>query len=489
MSELTVGQVIAGKYRVDRILGQGGMGYVVLAHHIQFEDRVALKLLLPELSKNAEVVERFVREGRAARKIRGDHVVEVSDVGQTEDGVPFMVMEYLDGQDLQHELKARGPLPVDEAIDFVLQACEALVEAHAMGIVHRDLKPANLFLTRRRDGSPCIKVLDFGISKMKSGDDRTSALTRTTGMMGTVLYMSPEQLQSAKDVDARSDIWAVGCILYELLTGAMPFLGEDIPQTCVQIMMAPTPSARTARPDVPAGVDAAIARALEKAREARVGSIAELAASLAPFAAPRSRISVERIAGVAAAHGDDLARASGVPGGVPRAAPAAAPSPGTSSNAAKSFVENETAAMAPPRLSTTAGASAARDALAETSVPKSKTPMFAIAGVVALLAIAGGGLALRGSVGGDTLKAGAAEEHAPKKKTEASVDESRDTRASATAPVPAAAVSAADSASTVAATSSAPPAKAPTAPASMKAAGNVPTAKASATRAPSAYDE
>src|ERR1700722_2251218 len=193
------GEGLAGKYRIERVLGAGGMGGVVAAHHIQLDQRVALKFLVPEALLNPESVARFAREARAAVKIKSEHVARVTDVGQLESGAPYMVMEYLDGSDLSTWLQERGRLPVDQAVDFILQACEALADAHALGIVHRDLKPANLFCIRRSDGQPSIKVLDFGISKVTDASGSASAsVTRTAALMGSPLYMSPEQMLSSK---------------------------------------------------------------------------------------------------------------------------------------------------------------------------------------------------------------------------------------------------------------------------------------------------
>ena len=184
------GDVIAGKYRVERILGAGGMGVVVAAHHLVLDERVALKFLLPYASVNRDSVARFVREARAAAKIKNDHVARVSDVGELPNGSPYMVMEYLEGIDLAGWLARSGPLPIPEAVDFVLQACEALAEAHTLGIVHRDLKPANLFCIQRADGQFWIKVLDFGISKIMAPQSQGNLLTRTIAVMGSPLYMS-----------------------------------------------------------------------------------------------------------------------------------------------------------------------------------------------------------------------------------------------------------------------------------------------------------
>lgn len=291
------GDLLAGKYQVERVLGVGGMGVVVVATHLQLEERVAIKFLLPDALQNAEAVARFAREARAACKIRSEHVARVVDVSTLETGAPYMVMEYLEGHDLQKELELRGALSVEDATDFVLQACEALAEAHTGGIVHRDLKPANLFLTHRADGSPCVKVLDFGISKVggKSGSASDASMTKTTAMMGSPLYMSPEQLKSTKDVDQRADVWAMGIILSELLTGKPVFQGETMPQLCAAILTEPPIPLTHMRPDAPRGLEQTVAKCLEKDPQARFQNVGELALALAEFAPQRSMVSVERI--------------------------------------------------------------------------------------------------------------------------------------------------------------------------------------------------
>jgi eukaryotic-like serine/threonine-protein kinase len=304
------GDVLAGKYRVERLLGVGGMGIVVCAHHLQLDERVALKFLRPEALENAEAVGRFVREARAAVKIKSEHVARIIDVGTMETGAPYIVMEYLEGSDLHARLAQQGPLSIEETAEFVLQACEAIAEAHALGIVHRDLKPANLFCVRRADGLLAVKVLDFGISKLTglSASSRDMAMTRTQSMMGSPYYMSPEQMQSSKGVDARADIWALGVILFELVTGRVPFTGEAIPELVLNIVNTPAPPLRAFRPDAPAELEAVVHRCLEKARERRYGNIAELAQALSTFAPKRMAASVERItrviqsAGLASGH-------------------------------------------------------------------------------------------------------------------------------------------------------------------------------------------
>ncbi|WP_437719369.1 serine/threonine-protein kinase [Sorangium sp. So ce448] len=308
------GQVIAEKYRVERVIGAGGMGVVVAATHLQLEERVAIKLLLPEAAKSRTLAERFVREARAAVKVKSEHVARVTDVGTLDSGTPYMVMEYLSGSDLADALRAGGPMTPQAAVEYVLQACEALAEAHAAGIIHRDLKPANLFLTRRADSSPCVKVLDFGISKVATGGS-DPRITDTKAIMGSPLYMSPEQLKSSRDVDARSDIWSLGVILFELLTGAPPFDGATMPQLCVAIMQGiPSPLAAF-RSDVPPALEAVIRRCLEKLPEQRFRHVGELAEALAPFATGRARLSVDRISGISRSSGPprpELPSASGV---------------------------------------------------------------------------------------------------------------------------------------------------------------------------------
>jgi serine/threonine-protein kinase len=289
------GDILADKFRIEQVLGVGGMGVVLAARHIELDDRVAIKFLLPALAKSPEIVARFLREAKAARKIKSEHVARVTDVGtDPHSGAPYMVMELLEGRDLAALLEARGALAPDEATEYLLQACEALAEAHAAGIVHRDLKPANLFLTSRADGSPCVKVLDFGISKMASGA-AGGAMTKTQGLMGSPLYMSPEQLATPKDVDHRSDIWALGVILFELLAARPPFEGEELMQIITQIVHGQHTSLAAVRPGVPQEAVAAIDRCLQKDRAARFANVGELAVALRPLAPKRARVSVERI--------------------------------------------------------------------------------------------------------------------------------------------------------------------------------------------------
>ena len=299
------GEILAGKYRVERVLGIGGMGVVVAAQHLALDKRVAIKFLLPEATMNAEVVARFAREARAAVKIESEHVARVIDVGALDSGSPYMVMEYLVGSDLAQRLAEHGALSIEDATDYLLQACEAIAEAHAAGIVHRDLKPANLFLTRRADGSSLVKVLDFGISKAAApaGSQPDMSLTKTASVMGSPLYMAPEQMRSTRSVDARADIWALGVILYELLSGKVPFEATTMPELCAMVLTEGPAPLRDRRPDTPPGLWAIIERCLQKDPALRFSNVSDLANALASFAPMRSRLSVERISKVLRAAG------------------------------------------------------------------------------------------------------------------------------------------------------------------------------------------
>ena len=281
------GQILAGKFRLRRMLGKGGMGYVMEAEHMHLDRRVAIKLLLPEHAKRSEWVTRFMREARTAATIPGEHVVEILDVATLEDATPYIVMELLEGLDLAQLIESDGALGVGEAVSYVLQACRAIAEAHSRGIVHRDLKPGNLFLTQTKEGSPLIKVFDFGISKLihKKIDGLEGAdLTSTMATMGSPYYMSPEQLRSAKSVDARSDIWSLGVIVHELVSGKTPFTGESLSGVCAAVVADPAIPVREQAPHVPEGLEQIILKCLQKDASKRYASVGEFAAAIAPFA-------------------------------------------------------------------------------------------------------------------------------------------------------------------------------------------------------------
>lgn len=301
------GEVIAGKFRVERVLGAGGMGIVVEARDIDLDERVAIKLLLPAALERPDIVARFRREARAAVKIKSEHIARVLDVGSREDGSPFIVMEYLEGYDLSKPIRKNGRLPIRTAIDYVLQAAEALAEAHVLGIVHRDIKPPNLFLTLRADGSPCIKVLDFGISKVIGGIDTPdgvdipeATLTQTSVVLGSPRYMAPEQISKPKSVDARADIWGIGTTFYRIVTGNPPYEGNTLPEIFAAILMTPDgpPPIHQHVPDAPLELDAVIRRCMRINPAERWANIGDLATALAPFGSPGALWSAQRIRGI-----------------------------------------------------------------------------------------------------------------------------------------------------------------------------------------------
>jgi len=296
-SPVAPGDVLAGKYRVDRVLGAGGMGLVVAATHLTIHQRVALKFLRPDAARMPETKERFLREAQAAARLKSEHVAKVLDVGTLEDGSPYMVMEYLEGATLGDVVRKHGPLPVADAVSHVVQACEAVAEAHAAGIVHRDIKPDNLFLTKSVHGRALVKVLDFGIAKTL-GVDLHLSLTRTATIVGSPLYMPPEQLRSAKHVDVRADIWALGAVLFELVAGRPPFVAESFSELCLKVATDPTPTPSSVRADVPTSLDAVVLRCLEKDPSKRFQNVGELADALQAFASESVRDFARRVSSV-----------------------------------------------------------------------------------------------------------------------------------------------------------------------------------------------
>ncbi|MEP7123805.1 MAG: serine/threonine-protein kinase [Byssovorax sp.] len=303
---MNIGDVVAEKYLIERVLGKGGMGIVYVAKHLQLGERLAIKFLKKKTLENEELVARFLREGRTAARLRSEHTARVRDVGTMPDGAPYLVMEYLDGRDFDAVLVEHGPLSPTVAVKYVLQACEALAEAHSIGIIHRDLKPANLILIRRRDGTTAIKIIDFGISKLVEGEGGP-AMTQAAVMMGSPLYMAPEQMASAREADARSDVFSLGAILYHFLTGKPPFVGSSAVDVFERITEGP-PSPRALQPDLPAGIEAITSRCLRKSRAERFPDVAALAAALVPYGPPHAELyaeSAERILRAAASTAAD----------------------------------------------------------------------------------------------------------------------------------------------------------------------------------------
>ena len=376
------GDVLAGKYRVERVLGAGGMGVVVAATHMQLGELVALKFLLPRSLDKPDTVTRFLREARAAVRIKNEHVARVSDVGTLENGSPYIVMEHLEGRDLGEVLEDDGPLRAELAVSYVLQACEAIAEAHALGIVHRDLKPSNLFVARRIDGAPVIKVLDFGIAKATSLDD-SDAITATNTTMGSPRYMSPEQVRSARQVDPRSDIWSLGVILHELVAGAPPFTGESAASLLAALVMDQPKRLRDARPDAPEELERVVLRCLEKEPDRRYANVAELARALAPLA-PDARTSVELLCRISGARADDPVPEPEAPAGAPgriRLRPRAVAA------ADQNAVATVRDATNPPETMSTA--------------PPAKRPQGSLVPLLAAVAVIGGGLVVLASTRGD----------------------------------------------------------------------------------------
>ena len=286
--------ILLGKYRVTRILGEGGMGVVVEATHLELEQSVAIKLLAAHSGHEEEMLARFRNEARITARLPAEHVVRALDAGLTDEGQPYLVMEMLAGRDLDAELEARGRLPVSEAVDYVLQACEGLAEAHAIRLVHHDLKPANLFLTRTRDGEPLVKVVDFGIATSLPGIEIPASAEQR--LCGTPAYMAPEQFSLRANVDARCDQYAIAMVLFELIAGIAPFSGDDLEDTIFKVLHDPAPRLSTCAPNVPHALDVAIAQALSKAPDDRFPDLAAFALAIAPFGSdPQAHVSAERV--------------------------------------------------------------------------------------------------------------------------------------------------------------------------------------------------
>ncbi|MBI4957398.1 MAG: serine/threonine protein kinase, partial [Myxococcales bacterium] len=275
-----LGQTI-DKYRVVGVLGQGGMGMVYEALNTRIQKRVALKFIDAALVTNEEVYARFEREALAASAIDSPHIIQIFDAGQSPDGVPYIVMELLRGQDLGHMLVETGRLPLGLALDLSVQILRGLSDAHAAGIVHRDLKPDNVFLVARGDDPLFVKIVDFGVSKMVRADDvPVLTLTRQGMIVGTPYYMAPEQAQAFPDVDGRADVYSAGAILYECLAARPPHVGRTYEQVIVKICTSDAEDVRVHNPDVPERIARVLARALRRERDERFANAAEMSDAL-----------------------------------------------------------------------------------------------------------------------------------------------------------------------------------------------------------------
>ncbi|WP_437747515.1 serine/threonine-protein kinase [Sorangium sp. So ce1504] len=274
MNSLAEGSVVAGRYRLERMLARGGMGSIWVARHLQLDATVAVKLMAPEYAASSTARARFEREARAAAQLKLPNVVHVHDYG-LEGDTPFLVMELLDGEDLETRLAREGRLSTAATLGIVTQVCKALRRAHEMGIVHRDLKPANLFLSRQ-DEDELVKVLDFGIAKAQ-GTLLAGNETKTGTLVGSPYYMSPEQVRRSKTLDWRSDLWSVGVIAYRCLTGRLPFPGEEIGEVFVAICTEDVPLASSVVPELGPAVDGFFSRALARDPAHRFQGASELA--------------------------------------------------------------------------------------------------------------------------------------------------------------------------------------------------------------------
>jgi serine/threonine protein kinase len=292
---IELGGIVAGKYRIDRVIGFGGMGIVCAAQHLELGTAIAVKFVRPERAADERATSRFLKEARAAAQLQSQYACRVMDCGQLPSGGPYIVMEYLTGEDLRTRVDQRGPLDVQEVVLLALQACEALAEAHAKHIVHRDVKPENLFLAEGPGGVPWLKVLDFGISKQLSPLLAQRSLTDSTESMGSPFHMSPEQMLDPSSVDSRTDIWSLGVVLYEALTGQMPFAGETGPQLCANVMTTEPIPPQAHRHDIPDELGRVILGCLQKDKTKRYADVGELSQALREFGGPSAGLAAARV--------------------------------------------------------------------------------------------------------------------------------------------------------------------------------------------------
>jgi serine/threonine-protein kinase len=385
-----IGDVIADKYRLEKVAGEGGMGIVYAAEHLVLKQRVAVKVLLPDAAVSEAVVERFTREARAAATINSEFVARVLDAGSLPSGAPFLVMEYLEGCDLEELLDLQKTLPVGEVIDYLVQALEGLAHAHAANIVHRDLKPANLFLACRPDGSNAIKLVDFGISKTKRSRPEDKRLTGHH-VLGSPVYMSPEQLRNAADIDARADIWSVGIVAYELLAGQPPFDGDGVGEIFAAILeKSPVPLSKL-NPKVPPELSEIIAKCLRREPAERWHDAGELARALLPFCATPQGPIVERAEQV-------LARAKLLTVATPEDTKRVVDAIEAAAERARTYAGS----LAPPAHPSPRKVTITGTSTSATTARSSRSPLLVLA-IVACFGVVLGALALR---------RGRAEEHA-----------------------------------------------------------------------------
>jgi serine/threonine-protein kinase len=304
------GTVVAGRFLIERTIGKGGTGVVYAARHLGLNKRIALKCLHAESQSDLDAIRRFVREAHATARLQSEHVTKVLDAEIIETSIAFIAMEYLDGRDLAQVIEQGGALPVGKSVEYLLQTCEAIAEAHARNIVHRDIKPSNLFLTHSADGTPCVKVLDFGFSKVGWS---TVVLTSRNRVLGSPYFMSPEQLRASHSVDWRSDIWSLGAVLYTLITGQCPFQGELLMDVCAAVLSGEVRQVRHLRPEVPAELEAIILRCLSLEASERYQNVRELAEALQTYAPVSAAPHAQRVARI-------VERAEAIPYSAPTSA-------------------------------------------------------------------------------------------------------------------------------------------------------------------------
>ncbi|MCU0681082.1 MAG: serine/threonine protein kinase [Polyangiaceae bacterium] len=294
------GEIVGESWMVEKVLGEGGMGCVARAYHTVLHTPVALKFMNPQFMIFPGAVERFINEGKASGRIKSDHVVPVMDAKKLPNGAPYLVMECLEGLDLADLIKHEGQrgLPAERAVHFVVQILRGLQAAHAIGIIHRDMKPSNCFVVNKDGEDDFVKILDFGISKVAQ-EGVEAGLTRTNSTLGTPLYMSPEQAKNPRDVDARSDLYSVGAILYTLLAGQAPFFspGVELLEILIKLVTLDPPDIEGLRPDLPPGLSAVVRRSLAREADDRYATALEMAEALAPFAGEHSAHVIERLRG------------------------------------------------------------------------------------------------------------------------------------------------------------------------------------------------